>query len=48
MFHGFFEYEYANRIEKSTINRIRIHPFDIYIEIEYGFHINSFSKYEYR
>jgi hypothetical protein len=37
MFHDFFRIRIWNRMEKSTINRIRIHPFDKHIEIEYGY-----------
>jgi hypothetical protein len=33
----FFRIRIWNRIEKSTINLIRIYPFDIHIEIEYGY-----------
>jgi hypothetical protein len=32
----FFRIHIWNQIEKSTINQIRIHPFNIHIEIEYG------------
>jgi uncharacterized membrane protein len=32
----YFRIRIWNRIEKSNINRIRIYPFDIHIEIEYG------------
>jgi hypothetical protein len=33
----FFRIQIWNQIEKSAINRIRIYPFDIHIEIEYGY-----------
>jgi hypothetical protein len=33
----FFSIRIWNQIEKSTINRIQIHPFGIHIEIEHGY-----------